>query len=194
MPAFALHSEPKDECEAEFRIALGRKAVDLLPQDIDRPFRQNPGGHGKVVANGRSTRKQPIERHKGGHGREHREQTVEHDARGDCEQSVLSDLFIGAPENILPSLPGYLPGRFGVTAPAWLMRPLVLRELRLVSTTGLPKAPVSRRRATLPRARYSRTVSLASIIPTRTAEHKSGQSGAKLRDSARNGVEAGILV
>ena len=35
---------------------------------------------------------------------------------------------------------------------------------------------------------------LLSIIPTRTAEHKSGQGGAKLRDFARSGVEAGILV
>ena len=81
-----------------------------------------------------------------------------------------------------------------MTASAWLMRALVLRKSRLVSTTG----PAEGARFPAPPDAISRavfaTVSLASIIPTSTAEHKSGQSGAKLRDSARSSVEAGISV
>ena len=53
------HGKPEDKSEAEFRIALGRKAGYLLPEDIDRPFRQNPGGQGEVIADRRSLANNP---------------------------------------------------------------------------------------------------------------------------------------
>jgi hypothetical protein len=81
-----------------------------------------------VIADRGRTREQPIERHKGGYRREDREQTVEDDTRGDREQPVLADLLVGAPENILPAPPGYLPRHFGVTASTRLVRALVLYQ------------------------------------------------------------------
>ena len=65
-----------------------------------------------------------------------------------------------------------------MTAPAWLMRPLVLRELRLASTTG----PAEGARFSAPRDAASRTVFANRV----TCEHYPNKDrGAQKRPKRR---------
>ena len=72
------------------------------------------------------------------------QQTVEYDSSRDCEKTILSDLLIGAPEDVLPAFPGYLPRRLRVPAAARFACPSVLQGVRLVTAARATEGPVRR--------------------------------------------------
>ena len=97
-----------------------------------------------MIADRGRTGEQSIQRNQRGDGGENREKAVEDHARRDCKQAVLADLLIGAPEDVFPALPRYLPWRLGVTAPAGLLRSFVLRGNRFVGAAADPKSACCR--------------------------------------------------
>src|SRR5207253_9814893 len=69
------------------------------------------------------------------------EQAVEDHACCDGEQTVVVNPLVGPPEDIFPSLPRNPPRSRGLTAPAWLLRPLMLHAPRLVGAAPRSKRP-----------------------------------------------------
>ena len=65
--------------------------------------------------------------------RKNGEQAVEDHAGRHCKQAVLSDLLVGAPEDILPALPRYLPRHFSMAASARLICAFAVNDARFAA-------------------------------------------------------------
>jgi hypothetical protein len=76
--------------------------------------------------------------------RKNRKKALENHARGHCKQAVLADLLIGAPEEVFPALPRYLPRRLRVTVPAGFLRSFMLRRGGFVAAADGPKSACCR--------------------------------------------------
>jgi hypothetical protein len=142
MPAVALHS-------AAASLKMNPKPSFAPLPAVNRPIRsrristaprENPRSKREMIANGGRACKKSIERNKRGDGGKDRKQAIENHTCCDRKQAVFAYLLIGAPENIFPAFPGYLPRRFGVPTPAQLMRPFVLDGPRLVALARSAKS------------------------------------------------------
>src|SRR5437899_2832068 len=114
--------------------------TDLLAKNVQRSLWQNASKERQLVADCSRACEQSIQRNECGNGRKDREQTVEYHAGRNREQTVLADLLIGAPEDVFPALPRYLPWRLGATAAAGLLRPFVLRGIPFVGAAAGSKS------------------------------------------------------
>src|SRR3954454_9621710 len=113
-------------------FALRGDTVHLLLDDLHPTSRHQAADKRVVFIDGRRFREQTIKRHESGDCRKQREQSVEHHARRDRKETVVTDLSIRTPEDVLPSRPRDLPRRSRPSAPSILAGPIVLDAARLV--------------------------------------------------------------
>ena len=143
IPEFALHS-------ATTRPMTNPKPSFVPLPNVRWPIcsrRRSTAPCGKIpVARERSSptaaglAKSSIKRNKGSKTREDGEQTVEHNAGSDREQTILAHLLVCAPEDVLPTSRRNLPRRLRMPAAAGLAGARVLHSRGLVAAAGGAKS------------------------------------------------------
>jgi len=121
-----LTDAPKKETEAEGSVAGLRQTHDLLLNDCQTALRNYVGKCREILSDGAGVGEQTIRGDESSNCGKHSQQQIEYRTGANCQQSILADLIISTPENVLPASHGYLGRRCCFATPTRFIRAGIL--------------------------------------------------------------------